>query len=95
MFTLNVYFLLRLQLEERLAQEARERRQDDRRLEDKKLSSEELRMKSSHNDVRKSPVDDRRKDQVQFVLGGDKWVYWIAANFIGTQRNTRDLTGVL
>ncbi|XP_028030047.1 stromal interaction molecule homolog isoform X1 [Bombyx mandarina] len=65
----------RLQLEERLAQEARERRQDERRLEDKKLSSEELRMRNSHNDVRKSPVDDRRKDQVQFVLGGDN-VNW-------------------
>ncbi|XP_059061129.1 stromal interaction molecule homolog isoform X4 [Achroia grisella] len=61
----------RLQLEERLAQEARERRLEERR-DDKKMSTEELRVKSSFNDVRKSPVDDRRKDQVQFVLGGDK-----------------------
>lgn len=65
-------FFFRLQLEERLAQEARERRQEDRRLEDKKPSSEELRSKVSYNDVRKTPVDDRRKDQVQFILGGDK-----------------------
>ncbi|XP_059061128.1 stromal interaction molecule homolog isoform X3 [Achroia grisella] len=64
----------RLQLEERLAQEARERRLEERR-DDKKMSTEELRVKSSFNDVRKSPVDDRRKDQVQFVLGGDN-VNW-------------------
>lgn len=41
------------------------------RFEDKKPSSEELR-KSMINDVRKSPVGDFRRDQVQFVLGGDK-----------------------
>ncbi|KAM3966049.1 LOW QUALITY PROTEIN: stromal interaction molecule [Aphomia sociella] len=64
----------RLQLEERLAQEARERRLEERR-DDKKLSTEELRVKSSFNDVRRSPIDDRRRDQVQFVLGGDN-VNW-------------------
>ncbi|XP_052749873.1 stromal interaction molecule homolog isoform X2 [Galleria mellonella] len=64
----------RLQLEERLAQEARERRLDEKR-DDKKVSTEELRMKSTINDVRKSPVDDRRRDQVHFVLGGDN-VNW-------------------
>ncbi|KAJ0172614.1 hypothetical protein K1T71_011753 [Dendrolimus kikuchii] len=64
----------RLQLEERLAQEARERRQEERRLDDRKPSTEELRMKST-NDIRKSPVDDRRKDQVQFIVGGDN-VNW-------------------
>ncbi|CAH2979327.1 unnamed protein product [Chilo suppressalis] len=58
----------RLQLEERLAQEARERRQDEKKLEDYKI-------KTSFNDVRKSPVDDRRREQVHFVLGGDN-VNW-------------------
>ncbi|XP_063366152.1 stromal interaction molecule homolog isoform X1 [Cydia amplana] len=55
----------RLQLEERLAQEARERRIDDRR--------EELRVKSSLGDLRRSPADERRRaDPVHFTLGGDK-----------------------
>ncbi|XP_026317837.1 stromal interaction molecule homolog isoform X2 [Hyposmocoma kahamanoa] len=61
----------RLQLEERLAQEARER--TEKRYDDKRLSTEELR---KHNDIRKSPnVEDRRRDQVHFVLGGDN-VNW-------------------
>lgn len=61
-------FCSRLQLEERLAQEARER--TEKRYDDKRLSTEELR---KHNDIRKSPnVEDRRRDQVHFVLGGDK-----------------------
>lgn len=62
----------RLQLEERLAQEARERKLTEDKKDDKKLSTEELRVKV-YNDVRKSPVDDRRRaEQVHFVLGGDK-----------------------
>ncbi|XP_045453679.1 stromal interaction molecule homolog [Melitaea cinxia] len=56
----------RLQLEERLAQEAREKRQDERRLEDKRSGT--------YNDVRKSP-EDRRRDPVHFILGGDN-VNW-------------------
>jgi hypothetical protein len=63
----------RLQLEERLAQEARERRIEDRKLDDvKKLTLDDFKLKNSYSDVRKSPVDDRRRDQVHFVLGGDK-----------------------
>ncbi|XP_072945540.1 stromal interaction molecule homolog isoform X2 [Epargyreus clarus] len=58
----------RLQLEERLAQEARERRYDERR--ERRLAD----TRGSHNDVRKSP-EDRRKDPVHFVLGGDN-VNW-------------------
>ncbi|PZC81321.1 stromal interaction molecule homolog isoform X4 [Helicoverpa armigera] len=50
----------RLQLEERLAQEARERRQDDRRG-----------ARASYSDLR-STADDRAKEQVHFILGGDK-----------------------
>ncbi|XP_053616229.1 stromal interaction molecule homolog isoform X3 [Plodia interpunctella] len=61
----------RMQLEERLAQEARER---SLRPDEKKLSTEELRV-SRFNELRKSPVDDRRRDQVHFVLGGDN-VNW-------------------
>ncbi|XP_061717279.1 stromal interaction molecule homolog isoform X2 [Cydia pomonella] len=58
----------RLQLEERLAHEARERRIDDRR--------EELRVKSSLSDLRRSPADERRRaDPVHFILGGDN-VNW-------------------
>ncbi|XP_047539001.1 stromal interaction molecule homolog isoform X3 [Vanessa atalanta] len=60
----------RLQLEERLAQEAREKRQDERRAEDRRAIDE--RTRSSYNDVRKSPTDERRRDPVHFVLGGDK-----------------------
>ncbi|CAF4761593.1 unnamed protein product [Pieris macdunnoughi] len=60
----------RLQLEERLAQEAREGRMEERR-EDRRLADEK---RSSYNDVRKSP-DERRRDPVQFVLGGDN-VNW-------------------
>nr|XP_026490325.1 stromal interaction molecule homolog isoform X1 [Vanessa tameamea] len=60
----------RLQLEERLAQEAREKRQDERRTEDRRAIDE--RTRSSYNDVRKSPTDERRRDPVHFVLGGDK-----------------------
>ncbi|CAH2087892.1 unnamed protein product [Euphydryas editha] len=56
----------RLQLEERLAQEAREKRQDERRVEDKRSGT--------YNDVRKSP-EDRRRDPVHFILGGDN-VNW-------------------
>ncbi|XP_050355503.1 stromal interaction molecule homolog isoform X2 [Nymphalis io] len=55
----------RLQLEERLAQEAREKRQDERRAIDE-------RTRSSYNDVRKSPTEERRRDPVHFILGGDK-----------------------
>ncbi|XP_050551782.1 stromal interaction molecule homolog isoform X3 [Spodoptera frugiperda] len=64
----------RLQLEERLAQEARERRQDERierRAEEKRAALEDFRARTSYNDLRKTP-DDRNKDQVQFILGGDK-----------------------
>nr|XP_049697267.1 stromal interaction molecule homolog isoform X2 [Helicoverpa armigera] len=53
----------RLQLEERLAQEARERRQDDRRG-----------ARASYSDLR-STADDRAKEQVHFILGGDN-VNW-------------------
>ncbi|CAH4001973.1 stromal interaction molecule homolog isoform X1 [Pieris brassicae] len=60
----------RLQLEERLAQEAREGRIEERR-EDRRLADEK---RNSYNDVRKSP-DERRRDPVQFVLGGDN-VNW-------------------
>ncbi|XP_073954650.1 stromal interaction molecule homolog isoform X3 [Choristoneura fumiferana] len=67
----------RLQLEERLAQEARERRMDDKRSTDdlriKPSLSDELRVRSSLNDLRKSP--DARRDPVHFVLGGDN-VNW-------------------
>ncbi|XP_049697268.1 stromal interaction molecule homolog isoform X3 [Helicoverpa armigera] len=52
----------RLQLEERLAQEARERRQDDRRG-----------ARASYSDLR-STADDRAKEQVHFILGGDNFV---------------------
>ncbi|XP_026736183.1 stromal interaction molecule homolog isoform X3 [Trichoplusia ni] len=65
----------RLQLEERLAQEARERRQDERierRAEDKRAALEEYRARASYNDLRKSPNEDRARDQVQFILGGDR-----------------------
>ncbi|CAH2055734.1 unnamed protein product, partial [Iphiclides podalirius] len=58
----------RLQLEERLAQEARERRDEDRR-------SLHERPRGSHGDVRKSPAEDKRREPVQFVLGGDN-VNW-------------------
>ncbi|KAF9804313.1 hypothetical protein SFRURICE_011928, partial [Spodoptera frugiperda] len=67
----------RLQLEERLAQEARERRQDERierRAEEKRAALEDFRARTSYNDLRKTP-DDRNKDQVQFILGGDN-VNW-------------------
>ncbi|XP_048481503.1 stromal interaction molecule homolog isoform X3 [Plutella xylostella] len=68
----------RLQFEERLAQEARERR-IDARIDEKRLVSED--MKRSVSDLRKSPVEDRRgnsvrrEDPVHFVLGGDN-VNW-------------------
>ncbi|XP_038218821.1 stromal interaction molecule homolog [Zerene cesonia] len=62
----------RLQLEERLAQEARERRMDERR-EDRRIAEEYKR--GSHNDVRKSPTEDRRREPVHFILGGDN-VNW-------------------
>ncbi|XP_064074485.1 stromal interaction molecule homolog isoform X2 [Vanessa tameamea] len=65
----------RLQLEERLAQEAREKKQDERRAEDRRAIDE--RTRSSYNDVRKSPTDERRRDPVHFVLGGDN-VNWTA-----------------
>ncbi|CAG9571948.1 unnamed protein product [Danaus chrysippus] len=58
----------RLQLEERLAQEAREKRMDERK-------EERARERSLYNDVRKSPTDDRKRDQVHFILGGDN-VNW-------------------
>ncbi|XP_063831933.1 stromal interaction molecule homolog [Ostrinia nubilalis] len=64
----------RLQLEERLAQEAREKRIDDRlerRLEEKKASIEELRSKCLYTESLKGS-EDRRRDPVHFVLGGDK-----------------------
>lgn len=73
----DLVFIIRLQLEERLAQEARERRQDERierRAEDKRAALEEYRARASYNDLRKSPNEDRARDQVQFILGGDKWV---------------------
>ena len=57
--------LYRLQLEERLAQEAREKRVDDKK-------GFEERSRGSFNDIRKSPTEDRRRDPVQFILGGDK-----------------------
>ncbi|KAI8440889.1 hypothetical protein MSG28_009189 [Choristoneura fumiferana] len=67
----------RFTLEERLAQEARERRMDDKRSTDdlriKPSLSDELRVRSSLNDLRKSP--DARRDPVHFVLGGDN-VNW-------------------
>ncbi|CAG5054271.1 unnamed protein product [Parnassius apollo] len=63
----------RLQLEERLAQEAREKARDDRREEDRKSLYE--RSRGSYGDVRKSPMDDKKKEPVQFVLGGDN-VNW-------------------
>ncbi|KAL0879521.1 hypothetical protein ABMA27_003262, partial [Loxostege sticticalis] len=70
----------RLQLEERLAQEAREKRIDDRlerRLEEHKASIEELRAKCLYNESLKTPppIEDRRRDPVHFVLGGDN-VNW-------------------
>ncbi|XP_022823823.1 stromal interaction molecule homolog isoform X2 [Spodoptera litura] len=68
----------RLQLEERLAQEARERRQDERierRAEEKRAALEDFRARTSYNDLRKTPTDDRNKEQVQFILGGDN-VNW-------------------
>ncbi|XP_013171662.1 PREDICTED: stromal interaction molecule homolog [Papilio xuthus] len=61
----------RLQLEERLAQEARERRPEEKREEDRRFE----RSRGSHGDVRKSPPEDKRKDPVQFILGGDN-VNW-------------------
>ncbi|XP_028169513.1 stromal interaction molecule homolog, partial [Ostrinia furnacalis] len=67
----------RLQLEERLAQEAREKRIDDRlerRLEEKKASIEELRSKCLYTESLKGS-EDRRRDPVHFVLGGDN-VNW-------------------
>ncbi|VVD03075.1 stromal interaction molecule homolog isoform X2 [Leptidea sinapis] len=58
----------RLQLEERLAQETREGK--DRKQEEKGRSS---------GDVRRSPADERRREQpVNFVLGGDNANYWPA-----------------
>nr|XP_034836665.1 stromal interaction molecule homolog isoform X2 [Maniola hyperantus] len=63
----------RLQLEERLAQETREKGPEERRLNDKRIADERLR--GSYNDVRKSPIDDRRRDPVHFILGGDN-VNW-------------------
>ncbi|XP_045504816.1 stromal interaction molecule homolog isoform X1 [Colias croceus] len=66
----------RLQLEERLAQEARERRMDERRedrKEDRRIAEECKR--GSYSDVRKSPTEDRRKEPVHFILGGDN-VNW-------------------
>ncbi|XP_075982376.1 stromal interaction molecule isoform X2 [Anticarsia gemmatalis] len=74
----------RLQLEERLAQEARERRQDEklerldrleRRAEEKRAALDELRVRASYNDLRKSPAVEPNRDQVHFVLGGDN-VNW-------------------
>ncbi|CAB3251695.1 unnamed protein product [Arctia plantaginis] len=67
----------RLQLEQRLAQEARERWQDDkqdrfeRRAEEKRAALDERRIRASYNDLRKSPAVEQNRDQVQFVLGGD------------------------
>ncbi|OWR53230.1 stromal interaction molecule 1 precursor, partial [Danaus plexippus plexippus] len=58
----------RLQLEERLAQEAREKRMDERK-------EERARERSLYNDVRKSPTDERKREQVHFILGGDN-VNW-------------------
>ncbi|XP_045539448.1 stromal interaction molecule homolog isoform X4 [Papilio machaon] len=58
----------RLQLEERLAQEAREQRPEDKREEDRRYE----RSRGSHGDVRKSPPEDKRKEPVQFILGGEK-----------------------
>ncbi|XP_023948270.2 stromal interaction molecule homolog isoform X2 [Bicyclus anynana] len=66
----------RFQLEERLAQEARDNRTDERsggRVNDKRGSDERIR--GSYNDVRKSPTEDRRRDPVHFILGGDN-VNW-------------------
>ncbi|XP_060806363.1 stromal interaction molecule homolog isoform X2 [Amyelois transitella] len=74
----------RMQLEERLAQEARER---SLRPDDKKLSSEEMRL-NRLNEVRKSPVDDRRRDQVSFVLGGDN-VNWTGEDLSRAELLTR------
>ncbi|XP_045539446.1 stromal interaction molecule homolog isoform X2 [Papilio machaon] len=61
----------RLQLEERLAQEAREQRPEDKREEDRRYE----RSRGSHGDVRKSPPEDKRKEPVQFILGGEN-VNW-------------------
>ncbi|CAH0719037.1 unnamed protein product, partial [Brenthis ino] len=71
----------RLQLEERLAQEAREKRLDDKKgLDD--------RSRSSFNDVRKSPTDDRRRDPVHFILGGDN-VNWTGEELRGAGGRSR------
>ncbi|XP_049878372.1 stromal interaction molecule homolog isoform X3 [Pectinophora gossypiella] len=64
----------RLQLEERLAAEARERRHNTSTAGDDKRA-DDIRLKA-FNDVRRSPVvDERRRDNVHFVLGGDN-VNW-------------------
>lgn len=67
-------------MEERLAQEARERWQDEkqdrfeRRAEEKRAALDERRVRASYNDLRKSPAVEQTREQVQFILGGDKLV---------------------